>query len=83
MKSLIKYLFVFSLLICLFYSCSNEEEIPVLSEQEVPNHIPCTITIDLNKGVDSRLALYDTGKGAKSKWEDLGDGGDFLGGRCF
>ena len=73
MKSFIKYLFVFSLLICLFYSCSNEEEIPVLSEQEVPNHIPCTITIDLNKGVDSRLALYDTGKGAKSKWEE-GDG---------
>lgn len=60
-------------LVVFISSCTENEEITQI-EQGKKNNVPCTITIDLSKQGESRLALdYVDQVGMKSTWQE-GDG---------
>lgn len=72
MKKITKLWYVI-LTIGILNGCKVDEEVLETTEQELSIDIPCTITVNLANESDSRLTLFDTGNGLKSKWEE-GDG---------
>ena len=70
MEKIVKNLWLaLSFLAALFYGCSQEEDVMV-AEDNVVQNVPCYITVDLNGGGNSRLALELNGLNLKSTWSE-------------